>query len=71
MLRAPAAPSAAPAESRSPAAAPRPAPPTRGTGGNQRIYPCCGKDCTVEFDVNHGARATRQQDDLCYIGELA
>lgn len=34
------------------------------------MYPCCGTDCTRDFDASHrGQRALREQEQF-YIGDF-
>jgi cytochrome b involved in lipid metabolism len=40
------------------------------TAGNSIMYPCCGRDCTSDFDSAHrGQRALREQEQY-YIGDF-
>ena len=42
----------------------------RHADGNPVMYPCCGRDCTSDFDASHrGSRALREQATF-YIGDF-
>lgn len=44
---------------------------TRSAGGNDIMFPCCGKDCTKDFDDEHRGQRAHREQAAYYIGDLA
>lgn len=43
----------------------------RSAGGNDIMFPCCGKDCTKDFDDEHRGQRAHREQAAYYIGDLA
>lgn len=42
----------------------------RSAGGNDIMFPCCGKDCTKDFDDEHRGQRAHREQEAYFIGDL-